>query len=184
MLFDKTKFLVKSTNDYIEFDVTQDMLTEAKERNKVFFQKYGHLGTHRKNVEKQRMTGYLAEIAIKNSLPHLEYSKNDTVDFLYKKKSFDSKSQGCNSIPLPYYAATLYEEQDKRDADFYIFNRVQNDFTKVWILGFISKKEFMEKSVLMPAGTRNNNFVYDNPRYELEIRNLYRPDILIHGLKN
>ena len=184
MEFDKTKFLVKDTNDYVEFDVDDKLIQEAYARNKSFFSKYGHAGTHRKNVEKQRMTGYLAEVAIKKTFDCLEYSNSDVVDFLYKSKSFDSKSQGCNTVPLPHYVGTLYEEQDKRNADFYIFSRVKNDFSKVWIIGFISKKDFLTKSTLMPAGTVNNNFTYDNARYELEYNNLYKPKILFIGCKN
>lgn len=175
---------VESVGDYIEFMVTDTSMHEAQSRNKVFFEKYGNLGTHRTNVDKQRMTGYLAEIAIKSTFPHLDYSKDDRVDFWFRNKiSFDSKSQGCNVLPMTDYAATLYEEQKKREVDFYIFSRVKNDFSKVWILGIISKKQYLEKSKLMPAGTKTNNFTYNNSRFELPIKDLYKPSILFAGCK-
>ena len=175
---------VTSVDDYIEFCLDNDLIEEANQRNQEFYKKYGNMGTHRTNVDKQRMTGYLAEIAIKRSFIHLDYSKSDKVDFVYKDRvTFDSKSQGCNVCPLPNYAATIYEEQKTREVDFYIFSRVKNDFTKVWILGVIPKKQYFEKSTLMPAGTKTNNFVYNNSRYELEISSLYKPSILLSGCK-
>jgi len=175
---------VKTTSDYIEFSILSEHLEEAKKRNNLFFKKYGNAGTHRTNKDRQRMTGYLAEIAIKSTFPKLEYSDIDDVDFVYKNgKTFDSKAQGCNSMPLPNYVATLYEEQQKRAVDFYMFSRVKNDFSKVWICGIISKKEFFEKSILIPAGVMRHNFVYDNPRFELEFKNLHTPKILLPSKK-
>lgn len=171
---------VKTKNDFIEFEILPEHLEDAQNRNKLFFKKYGNAGTHRKNKDRQRMTGYLAEIAIKNTFTKLEYSDIDDVDFVYKNsKTFDAKAQGCNSMPYPDYVATLYEEQKERPVDFYIFNRVKNDFSKVWICGIISKKEFFEKSILIPAGVMRHNFVYDNPRFELEFKDLYSPKILL-----
>jgi hypothetical protein len=173
---DKTHLLVRTTSDYIEYEITSEILKEAERRNSLFYKKYGNAGTHRTDKSRQRMTGYLAEIAIKNSYPQLDYSESDEVDFIFKDKTFDSKAQGCNSIPLPHYVATYYEEQKKRNVDFLIFSRVKNDFSKVWICGIISKKEFFEKSILIPAGVMRHNFVYDNPRFELEFKNLYKPN--------
>jgi hypothetical protein len=171
--------LIEKQSDFIEFEILPEYLEEAQNRNKLFFEKYGNAGTHRKNKDRQRMTGYLAEIAIKNTFTKLEYSDTDNVDFIFKDKTFDAKAQGCNSKPYPDYVATLYEEQKERPVDFYIFNRVKNDFSLVWICGIISKKEFLEKSILIPAGVMRHNFVYDNPRFELEFKNLYKPELLL-----
>lgn len=158
-------------SNIIEIDITKEMLAEAQERNKKFLSKYGHVGTHRLNKDKQRITGYLAEAAIKNFCG-IEYSDEDTVDFKHEETTFDSKAQGCNSKPKEYFVATLYEEQKNRNVDYYIFSRVQNDWKKVWICGFISKKEFFKKAKLIKAGTKNNNFTYDQSRFEIEYKML------------
>jgi len=154
----------------IEIKVTEKILKEAKERNKEFFDKFGNHGTHRTN-ERQRMTGYLAESAIKSAYP-LEYSDSWEVDFTFQDNTIDSKAQGCNSKPQGYYSATLYEEQVNRATDYYIFSRVMNDFSLVWIAGIISKKRFLNIAELKPAGTKTNNFVYDQGRYEIEYKDL------------
>jgi len=158
-------------NNIIEIEITDEMLEEAKKRNKKFLEKYGHIGTHRLNKDKQRITGYLAEAAIKNFCK-IEYSNEDSVDFKHKETTFDSKAQGCNSKPKEYFVATLYEEQKNRNVDYYIFSRVQNDWKKVWICGFISKKDFFKNAKLIKAGTKNNNFTYDQSRFEIEYKKL------------
>jgi len=168
-------------NDFIEVDITNEMLEEAKYRNEAFKNKYGSNGTHRTNKENQRIVGYLAEVAINKSFNNVEYVVgNDNVDFISKNKklTFDSKAQGCNSKPRIDYVATLYEEQNKRPVDMYIFSRVKNDFTKVWICGIISKDDYIKNAKLMPKGTKNNNFTYDNARYELEYSKLYDINLL------
>ena len=104
------------------------MLEEAKKRNEMFYKKYGNKGTNRLDKKNQRMTGYLAEIAIKHSFKKLQYSENDEVDFLSlsKKLTFDSKAQGCNGKPRLDYVGTLYQSQEKRNFDVLIFSRVKN----------------------------------------------------------
>lgn len=158
--------------EIIPVKITSKIFSEAKQRNEKYKIKYGNIGTHRLNKYRQRMTGYLAEACISDRFPHIQYSDNDIVDFVVENTLIDSKAQGCNSKPLEYYSATLYEEQKNRKADYYIFSRVKNDFTIAWICGIISKTNFFEKSKLIPAGTPNNNFVYDQSRYEIKYNQL------------
>ena len=73
---------------------------------------------------------------------------------------------------LCHYNATLYEEQKDRQADYYIFSRVKNDFTVVWICGIASKKKFFKIATLKKAGTKNNIFTYDQSRYETQYKDL------------
>lgn len=152
--------------------ITDSIYQEASDRNLKYQKKFGNSGTHRINKDRQRMTGYLAESCIRNTFSYLEYSELDEVDFLINNISIDSKAQGCNSKPLDYYSATLYEEQKNRKADYYIFSRVKNDFSMAWICGIISKSKFFELSKLIPAGTKNNNFIYDQSRYEIQYSQL------------
>jgi len=164
---------MKITADgFIEVDVTPEMLEEADRRNKEFLRRYGHAGTHRKNKEEQRRTGYVAESAVRSVFPDLEYADDPKVDFVRGETTFDSKAQGCNGPPAPNYSATLYEEQAARAVDYLVFSRVKKDFKKVWICGFISKADYLKVAKLQPAGTKNNNFTYDEARYETEYRKL------------
>ena len=156
----------------LTINITPDIYQEAKQRNLSYKQKYGNTGTHRLNKDRQRMTGYLAEASIRSYFPQLNYSDNDNVDFIIDSITIDSKAQGCNSKPLDNYVGTLYEEQKTRDVDYYIFSRIKNDFSIAWICGVISKKDFFDLSILVEAGTTNNNFTYDQSRYEIQYSKL------------
>ena len=164
---------------FVEVDVTQEMSAAAEKRNQEFYSKYGNAGTHRTDKSRQRITGYLAEAAVKHAFDKLEFSEDPTIDFTFKGITFDVKAQGCNSAPELKFVGTLYEEQATRKTDFYIFTRVKNDSSKVWIAGFISKKNFFEKAQLISAGTSNNNFTYDQSRYEIPYFKLTKPRELI-----
>lgn len=160
---------------FVEVNVSPEMRSDAEKRNKSFYGKCGNAGTHRTDKGRQRTTGYLAEMGVSVVFPRLEFSKDPKVDFVFNEITFDVKAQGCNSAPGLNFAGTLYEEQAGRDVDFYIFTRVKNDFSKVWITGFISKEKFFERAKLIPAGTKNNNFTYDQSRYEIEYSKLTKP---------
>jgi len=155
----------------IEAKVTEEILEDAKARNEEFFQKFGNRGTHRNNKE-QRMTGYIAESCIKKKFDVFQYSQDINVDFNLDNLTIDSKAQGCNSRPLDYYSATLYEDQKERSTDYYIFSRVKKDFTMAWICGIISKIKFFKISKLQPKGTITKNFRYDQSRYEVQYKEL------------
>lgn len=158
--------------EIITVPVNETILDEASKRNIKYQKKFGNVGTHRINKDRQRMTGYLAESSIRYIFPFIQYSDTDEVDFVINQITIDSKAQGCNSKPLDYYSATLYEEQKNRKADYYIFSRVKNDFSVVWICGIISKSEFFKTAKLCAAGTVTNNFVYDQSRYEIKYNQL------------
>lgn len=156
----------------IEIDITSEIFNEAEARNKEYYNRFGNNGTHRTNKQRQRMTGYLAEACVRKTFPAIQYSDNYLVDFILDSKTIDSKAQGCNSKPLDFYSATLYEEQRNRDTDYYIFSRVKNDFTVAWICGIVSKNKFFKTATLKEAGHKTNNFTYDQSRYELQYKDL------------
>lgn len=162
-------------NGFVEVTITPEMRADADKRNKAFYSKCGNAGTHRTDKSRQRSTGYLAEMGVVVVFPKLEFSKDPKVDFVFNGITFDVKAQGCNSAPALNFAGTLYEDQAGREVDFYIFTRVKNDFTKVWITGFASKEQFFKLAKLIPAGTQNNNFTYDQSRYEIEYSKLTKP---------
>lgn len=168
---------------FLEVDTDRAMIQRAKERDKSFQSKYGSSGTHRTDKSRQRITGYLAEEAIKFVFPELAFSDNDEVDFVYEDKTFDSKAQGCNTPPAMDYDGTVYEEQKKREVNFYIFSRVSNDSKKVWIAGIICKAKFFETAKLLKAGSANMNFRIDQSRYSLPYERMQRPSSLLRKLR-
>ena len=95
----------------IEVMITSDILEEAKKEMKNITLVLVTLEHIRTNKQRQRMTGYLAEACIRYTFPEIKYSDDYFVDFILDSSTIDSKAQGCNSKPLDFYSATLYEEQ-------------------------------------------------------------------------
>lgn len=166
-----------------EFKTVQvdlEILAAAQRRNDQAFHKFGHMGTHRHDKKKQRETGFIAEAAIKlRLLPHFEFSTDNRYDLIFRGITFDVKAVGCNTEPLPGYPATLYQEQAPREVDWYIFGRVMNDRSMVFACGCIMRSAYLKAAMLVPAGARNSNFTYDNPRYELPYQRLHSIEILM-----
>jgi hypothetical protein len=173
----------KTREGFLEVIVTEDMLTRAQNRSNDNHALYGDKGTHRVDKPIQRTTGYVAEEAIKVAFPQLEFSSNKDVDFFYTKAStpisFDSKTNGTNTEPRKNYTAYIYEDQMHRRPRFYIFSRVSNDLSRVWIGGIISKNDFDEFSTYRPKGYKGRNFVYDEGRFEIQYDHVkvMRPDV-------
>jgi len=159
---------------FLEITVTHEIYQVAQNRNEEFFAICGNKGRLRDN-ESQRMTGFLAEAAINSVLPFLGFSNDSRFDFIFGNLTFDAKATGCNGPPRPDFDAMLYEYQMERNVDYYIFNRVKNDFSKVWITGFVSKKDFMKMAKYIPAGQKNQNFTYDQPRFTVQYQNMTKP---------
>ena len=84
------------------------------------------------------------------------------------------------------YVPGISLTQKNRDTDYYIFSRVKNDFSQAWICGVASKKKFFQIATLKEAGTKTNNFTYDQSRYEVSYDKLGNLNdfIIWHNQKN
>ena len=58
----------------IEIKVTSEILEEAKRRTSEAAKRFGDRGTHRLNSDRQKSTGYLAEVCINHEFPDIKYS--------------------------------------------------------------------------------------------------------------
>jgi hypothetical protein len=167
----KTVAINKSTwnDEFLEAEITDDIRSIAEQRDRFFYAKIKDQGTYRKENPRQRLTGFLAEAAIKSTFRALDFSPNPrTSNFIHNGLQFESKAQGCNSPPKADYVGTLYPEQLEKPIDYYIFSRVLNNLKLVWICGMVSKHRFLELARYVNANTPNRNFTYDQARYDLE----------------
>jgi hypothetical protein len=175
---------VKSERDFIEIDVTKEMMDEAMERMRIAHAKHGDGGTYRLDKKNQKKTGYLAETAAKYAFSKLKYYENELgesekYDLIGKNNvTFDVKACGCNSKPRVEYVGNVYTSQ-KCLSDIFIFSRVKNDFTKVWITGFIGRQEYQKESKIMKKGHDGANFQYEEPRYEMKYKDMFSPKLLL-----
>ena len=116
--------------------------------------------------ERQRiLVGYIGEKII---MDYLGIKKDsDTYDFdlvSNKGKRLEVKTVSCKFKPREDYLCTVNSHNlngvHKQDADYYIFLRILNDFSKGWILGYIRCEDFFKIGTFVPKGSDFGKFKF------------------------
>lgn len=81
----------------------------------------------------------------------------DTYDYDFVTSSgvrIDLKTKSKSDLePEPYWYCMVPEYQVyKQECDYYIFNRINKRLDVVWILGYMSKEEFIKNSINVKRG--------------------------------
>lgn len=149
----------------IEITITQDTIDYASNKLE-HVNTRDNLGLSKFGSERDRiLVGYIGERII---MAHLGL-KNDDDKYHYdlissKGKKLEVKTITCKFKPKPDYWCTVNSHDlsgvYKQDADFYIFLRILNDYSKGWILGWISCEEFFEKGEFIPKGKDFGKFQF------------------------
>jgi hypothetical protein len=69
-----------------------------------------------------------------------------------KRIDLKTKSRSDSEPEDHWYCMVPSYQIEKQECDYYIFNRINRDASVVWILGYISKEEFKERSVYIEKG--------------------------------
>lgn len=83
--------------------------------------------------------------------------------------------------PLISYDCSISSYNTKQNCDVYVFTRVQKDFSRGWILGYMNKNEYFDKAVYLKKGEidNSNNFTVKSNCYNIKISELYDINELI-----
>lgn len=107
--------------------------------------------------EKNRiLIGYIGEEIIKEFLNIKSNSETYEYDIVSKGKKIEVKTISCSFKPKLNYLCTVNSHDlnkvHKQDADYYIFLRINSDFSKGWILGYIKCPDFFKKGTFVEKG--------------------------------
>ena len=154
----------------LEVKVTEAMLTSAK--NKAAEQ--GKL--KRSFMEGEgNVVGYLGEEIFAKAYPNVERKNGYHSDFIFNGEKIDIKSKKCKSKPKVWYECSIvaYSLKTQKN-DRYVFIRVRKDLSMGWILGTISKEDFIARSHFMRKGRLDisNNYKVKEDCYNLKISDL------------
>lgn len=149
----------------IEISITSDIIQFASQKlEKVNTRK--NLGLSKFGSERNRiLAGYIGERIIMKYLG----LKTDDDDYQYdlisnKGKKLEVKTITCKFKPKPNYWCTVNSHDlsgvHKQDADFYIFIRILNDYSKGWILGWIACESFFKKGEFISKGKDFGKFKF------------------------
>lgn len=149
----------------IEILITQDIIDHASTKLE-HVNTRDNLGLSKFGSERSRiLVGYIGERILMKYLG----LKNDNDKYHYdlisnKDKKLEVKTITCKFKPKPDYWCTVNSHDlsgvYKQNADYYIFLRILNDYSKGWILGWISCEEFFKKGEFIPKGKDFGKFQF------------------------
>ena len=154
----------------IEIDTTEKQITAAETLypfaalrgsiSKGYSNKYGALG----------------EIVVNDyfkKIREVDFTSTYDYDMIIDGKKVDVKAKQCNTTPLPEYLCSISSFNTKQKCDFYFFCRVKKDFSKCYILGYISKKRFYKEAFFKKKGELDiNGWEFKDDSYHIQISKL------------
>lgn len=163
--------LSQDKNGFLIYKTSRDQIFEAKE---IFSKRFSSsLSLNSKTVYdrmESRLAGIVGEIVYQALFPNAKKTPDRDIpyDFYHDGKKVDVKCKYRTVDPKPSFEASFFAYQMSgkfQNVDKYVFMTTRDDFSIVWICGYISKSEFMNKSVLWRKGqtdpTNNKTFHED-----------------------
>jgi len=157
-------------------DITGEDIKEAKLLA-------NNMGTLQNSITKGQgnVHGFLGEIITSK---FLKSKLNNTYDYdiIHNNLKIDVKTKRVTTPPRDYYECSVASLNTKQLCDIYVFTRVLKDMTKGWLLGYINKKDYFDKAVLLKKGDidLSNNWKVLTDCYNLPINKLNNIENLIN----
>jgi hypothetical protein len=157
-------------------DITGEDIKEAKLLA-------NNMGTLQNSITKGQgnVHGFLGEIITSK---FLKSKLNNTYDYdiIHNNLKIDVKTKRVTTPPRDYYECSVASLNTKQLCDIYVFTRVLKDMTKGWLLGYINKKDYFDKAVLLKRGDidPSNNWKVLTDCYNLPINKLNNIENLIN----
>jgi len=149
----------------IEIIITEEAIKYAKQKLSKVISK-DNLDLNKFGSERHRiLVGYIGEKIIMDYLSLQKDVDDFDFDLMSKKnKRLEVKTISCKFKPKEDYWCTVNSHDlngvHKQKADYYIFLRITNDFSKGWILGWISCDDFFKKGTFISKGTDFDKFKF------------------------
>jgi len=149
----------------IEILITQDIVDYANKKL-AHVNTLDNLGLSKFGSERNRiLVGYIGERIIMKYLGLTQDEDKYHYDLISNKgKRLEVKTITCKFKPKADYWCTVNSHDlsgvYKQNADFYIFLRILNDYSKGWILGWIPCKEFFKKGEFIAKGKDFGKFQF------------------------
>jgi hypothetical protein len=149
----------------IEIEIHKDVVEYAQKKLD-HIDTSANLGLSKFGSEKDRiLVGYIGERIVMNFLNIKDDSDDYNFDLISNKgKRLEVKTITAKFKPKLHYLCTVNSHDldgvHKQEADYYIFLRILNDFSKGWMLGWISCKEFFNKGEFVSKGKDFGKFKF------------------------
>ena len=142
-----------------------------------------NMGTLQNSITKGQgnVHGFLGEIITSKFLKS-KLSNTYDYDIIYNNLKIDVKTKRVTTPPKDYYECSVASLNTKQLCDIYVFTRILKDMTKGWLLGYINKKDYFDKAILLKKGDidPSNNWKLLTDCYNLPINKLNNIEKLIN----
>ena len=154
----------------IEIDITKDM------RDAVYAL-INRMGTHDcKNVvtDKRMEVGYMGEEALASILKAKRENTYE-YDFIVDGVRIDAKTKASKFPPKGHYDVSIYPQQKYQNTDYYAFMRLNEDYTKAWMLGIVSKDVFFDNAFVLKRGVmQSNGLIPKSDSYNMSVDDVWK----------
>lgn len=167
--------MIQGLDEFVCVDITSEIYSRAKSRA-------DNIGELRNSIRKGKgnLVGCIGEDVIKRYLDG-SYARGKSKfnhDMLIEDHKIEIKSKERKHAPKLDWEASIAKSSSHQEPDFYIFTSAEKSddkYTKLWILGYISREEFYEKARLIKAKNidKSNWFRCKRDMYNIYHHELY-----------
>lgn len=155
----------------IELNITKEQIKKAKELYE-FNSLKGSITNGESNIY-----GALGEVVTYDYLMlkghNVNFKSTYDYDMLVDTYKVDVKTKRTTVKPKDYYFCSISSFNTKQKCDFYFFVRVKEDYSKAYLLGYISKTKFYNQSIFKRKGDLDTNgFKFKDDCYNIEVKQL------------
>lgn len=143
----------------IEVNITQEMKEEVwKKAKRKENKKLKNLRNSIRGGD-GNILGWLGEY-VANTIIQGEIVNTVNYDIVKDGLKYDVKTKQCTSEPKTSYACTVSAYNTRQECDNYVFVRIEKInriWGRAWVLGWISKEDFLKKAHFLKKGERDGN---------------------------
>lgn len=148
----------KDVNGFVVYETTGEQVFQAKE---IFSKRFSSsLSLNSKTIYNRmesRLAGIIGEIVYQSIFKEAEKTPDRDIpfDFYHDGKKVDVKCKFRKVDPKPSFEASFFAYQMSgkfQSVDRYVFMSTKDNFSRVWICGYIDKKDFIDRAVLWKKG--------------------------------
>lgn len=152
----------------VPVSVTPDMIALAKELS-------NDMGRLKNSIMsgEGNFVGFIGELAL-SRFSEYELANTYDYDLVIQSIPIDVKTKKCSHEPLPSYECSVASYNTSQQCLAYFFARYSEEYNVVWLLGWLGKDEFYEKSKFLKRGQldRSNNYRVRSDCYNIRISEL------------
>lgn len=99
------------------------------------------------------IAGYLGELAAQQTIGGKIVDTRDFDIVTDDGIKWDVKTKRTTVKPKDNYECSVSQYNTRQECDKYLFVRVMTDYSKAWIIGWLTKDDFFKKANFVPKGT-------------------------------